>query len=696
MTRFPDAAADAAALGGGLLHGDPVELAARLPERAIVRASAGGDRIPAEWAAALEAADAVWVPGEHARAALERSGVSGQRVRVVAPAIDVERFSPAGPARRPADAYGFVFAAALDWTLASGWDALVRAYAEEFAEGEDVTLAIHAWSSFGYTPAVIAESTLRLLDSIDRDPGALADLIVEPDAAHVAPGPEIYRGADCVVAPARADAWGRRTLEALACGRPVIATAWGLTGELTDGAAIAVPAREAPVSELAARELPHLSGALWGEPDVAALRRALRAAFEGRDALAADGERARARAVAEYAPRPLAPEPLAPRRRVARSGQGARPQDVSFVLQGPVDRAGRGATARACEAIRVHFPGAEVVLSTWAGTDPSGLDSDVVVESEDPGAVGKNPYNPNTNRQIVSSLAGVRAATRPLVAKVRSDMLFTSDSLLSHWRRWEERSDELRLFEHRVLVPNTFTRRPSYLSPFPMHPSDWSYLGTRGDLELLLDVPHMRLRESQKERKVDGLLSLWHSGLHLPTYTPEQWIWTHAVRKVAPDAALRHVFDLTPETLRLTELSFANNLAVLDTYTQYGIWCPKYAWPNRLFDDVSLLQHRHWLELYEIHCAGGEQPRHGADDLLRALASGDGDDLTFADVARLRRSGHSWEAQLLEVALIGVRVNRDSTTGGHHRWQLDYQVPSMACDHLPAAAAKHLGKAVAR
>jgi glycosyltransferase involved in cell wall biosynthesis len=691
-----EAAQDAAALGGGLLYGDPVELAAKLPERAIVRASAGADRIPAAWAAALEAADGVWVPGEHARAALERSGVSAERLRVVAPVVDVDRFTPDGPAHRPADAQRFVFGAALDWTRASGWDALVRAYAEEFSEGEDVTLAVFAWSSLGYTAPVVGETVLRLIDDLDRDPGSLADLIVAPQPSHAEPGPELYRGVDCFIAPARADAWGRRTLEAMACGRPLIAVDHGLTAELTAGAAVAIAAGEAPVSDLGARELPHLAGAVWGEPDIAALRTAMRAAFEGREDLAAAGKRARARAVAEYAPRALTPEPLAPRRHVSRGDQGARPQDVSFVLQGPVDRAGRGATARACEAIRAHFPGAEIVISTWAGTDASGLDCDAVVESEDPGAVGPNTFNPNTNRQIVSSLAGVRAATRPLVAKVRSDMLFTSDALLSHWRRWEERSDELRLFEHRLLVPNTFTRRPSYLSPYPLHPSDWSYFGTRGDLELLLDVPHMRLKESQKDRKPEGLLDLWHPGRNQPTYTPEQWIWAQAMRKADPSVGLRHVFDLTPETLRMTELSFANNLAVLDTYTQYGIWCPKYAWPNRLFDDVSLVQHRDWLELYERYCAGDAQPSSGADDLLRALAQGEGDDLTFDDVALLRSSGHAWEAQLLEVALIGDRIDRDTTTGGHHRWHLDMQIPGLACDHLPAAAAKHLSKAVTR
>ena len=159
---------------------------------------------------------------------------------------------------------------------------------------------------------VVAETVLRLLDELDRDPGSLADLIVEPQPSHAEPGPELYRGVDCFVAPARADAWGRRTLEAMACGRPLIAVDHGLTGELTAGAAVAIEAHDAPVSDLGARELPHLTGSVWGEPDVAALRRAMRAAFEGREDLAAAGRRARARAVAEYAPRELAPEPLAP------------------------------------------------------------------------------------------------------------------------------------------------------------------------------------------------------------------------------------------------------------------------------------------------------------------------------------------------------------------------------------------------
>ena len=682
----PDAVADAQALAalagdGVLLAGDPVEAAAQAASgrTAIVRAATGAEAVPAAWAAALERLDAVWVPGEFARAALLRSGVAAERVHVVPPVVDVERFAPGDAIERPAGARSYVFLAVLDWTRAAGWDVLVRAWAEEFGADEDVTLVIRAWSSLGYTAPIVADALLGELDALGRDPGTLADLIVEVGPEHGAPEPAAYRGADCVVVPARADAWGRRTLEAMACGVPVIATDWGAGADvLAPGAALAVPASAADVPVAAARELPALAGARWGEPDLVALRAALRRAVSEPAAVAEIGARGRAHVLAHHA-RPVAVAPPRVGRRARRStAAGARPEDVSFVLQGPVERAGRGRTARACAAIRAHFPGAEIVISTWEGTDTTGLDCDVVVCSEDPGVVGPNTYNVNTNRQIVSSLAGVRAAERPLVAKVRSDILFTSDVLLRQWGRWEERADELRLFDRRVLVPNIFARRPSYLSPYALHPSDWSYFGTREDLERLFDVPHMRRRDSTVKAPPTPLSRLYYGLPELPSYTPEQWIWTQALRKVAPDTALQHVFDLRPDTLRRTELSFANNFAILDTYVQYGIWCPKYAAPNRLFEDRTLFQHDQWLELYEVHC---RDERSDAEDVLAALAERL-DGATLADVARLRRSGRSWEAQLLECVLLGPRLRRDSTTGGAHRWHLDEAAVALARTEL--------------
>ena len=126
-------------------------------------------------------------------------------------------------------------------------------------------------------------------------------------------------------------------------------------------------------------------------------------------------------------------------------------------------------------------------------------------------------------------------------------MQFLSAALLSHWGRWEARVDELRVFEHRILVPNIFTRRPSYLAPFPLHPSDWAYFGTRADLERLFDVPLMTLeRRRRAPESAEGSASCYCWSRTCRAYTPEQWIWVQALRRAQPDVALEHAFDLTP------------------------------------------------------------------------------------------------------------------------------------------------------
>jgi hypothetical protein len=644
----PEAVQDAEALGGGPL-----------------RVAAATDAVPARWVQLLAGAGELSVPGEFSRAALVRSGVDADRIRVVAPAVDAT-FSPSAPVTPIKGARGFVFLALVDWTRASGWDVLARAFAAEFEAHEDVSLVLRAWSTLEYTPAVAGEMLIAELEAAGHDLDALPDLIFEAGREHARPSASDYLAADCFVSPARGDAWGRRLAEAAACGLPVIATAWAAGAELP--VSHPVGGRVVEVDDAAARELPHLAGGRWLEPDADALRRQMRAAFERRPAP------------------PLAVVPVAGERVVRHPQPGARPEEVSFVLQGPVEPHGRGSTAAACRAIRNHFPGAEIVVSTWEGADASGLDCDVVVQSADPGGIGGPSFNANLNRQTVSSLAGIRAASRPLVVKARTDIQFVSNALLDHWGRWEERADELRFLEQRVLIPNVFTRRPSYLAPFPIHPTDWSYFGTRADLETLFDAPLMRCDESFAP-PTQGIGRLYWWKEEPPSYTPEQWYWLHALRSAAPDLSLKHIWDLTPETLRATELSFANNLVVLDTYAQYGLWCPKYPGANRVFEDYTLYQHADWLELYHRHVTHGPEATD-VDGLLEQLAGGE--TVGHEDAAALRRAGHPWIAQLAECVLRLPGFRRDATTGGYARWQFDLDVLELAREELPRAAAAAL------
>ena len=61
---------------------------------------------------------------------------------------------------------------------------------------------------------------------------------------------------------------------------------------------------------------------------------------------------------------------------------GIDTKDISVVVQGAVDKEN---TPRCLKSLRKHLPGAEVILSTWEGTNTDGLDYDVVLYNQDPG-----------------------------------------------------------------------------------------------------------------------------------------------------------------------------------------------------------------------------------------------------------------------------------------------------------------------
>jgi glycosyltransferase involved in cell wall biosynthesis len=110
------------------------------------------------------------------------------------------------------------------------------------------------------------------------------------DAIPEARLPGFYTAADAYVSPTRGEGWGRPLMEAVACGAPVIASRWSAhlaflddrNATLVDGQVVDVPADV---------DIAVFRGMRWFDPDVDALRAALRA-------VRSDPEGARARAVA--------------------------------------------------------------------------------------------------------------------------------------------------------------------------------------------------------------------------------------------------------------------------------------------------------------------------------------------------------------------------------------------------------------
>lgn len=283
-------------------------------------------------------------------------------------------------------------------------------------------------------------------------------------------------------------------------------------------------------------------------------------------------------------------------------------RDLSFIVQGAVSRdisgiTGKPITQSCLESLRRWHPEAEIILSTWKGTDVSGLDFDRVLLNEDPGA--ENAFRPgaevkldNTNRMIVSTRNGLRHATRRYAAKVRSDMIFRGNSWMKHFHKYPARGPEWNVFRERVITCSMWARDPR--CPYtdqPLHPPDWVHIGLKEDIQLLWDIPLQPEPES----------SQWFMNrtVNLPPpvdddmrrYSPEQYLWCTLLRKFG-EVNFHERGQNSEENMRLTEVTFANNLIILDL-PQFPFEVDKYPYPVQpAYRAYRFISHNEWLRLY--------------------------------------------------------------------------------------------------
>ncbi len=127
--------------------------------------------------------------------------------------------------------------------------------------------------------------------------------------------------------------------------------------------------------------------------------------------------------------------------------------EISVVVQGPVfgtsaDSPIKRYTYQSLISIRKYLPDAEVILSTWEGSDINDLPFDILVENEDPGIleVEINPMIKNTNRQILSTKSGIQKASRNYLLKLRSDTILEGNDFLKYYQLFPTKNRKLENF----------------------------------------------------------------------------------------------------------------------------------------------------------------------------------------------------------------------------------------------------------
>ncbi|HEX8376894.1 MAG TPA: WavE lipopolysaccharide synthesis family protein [Pedobacter sp.] len=276
--------------------------------------------------------------------------------------------------------------------------------------------------------------------------------------------------------------------------------------------------------------------------------------------------------------------------------------DISVVIQGkvfgePGDPYEKQLTLQCIQSIKNLIPTAEIILSTWEGTNVSHLSYDKVVFNKDPGAITYSVLDPtyfnNNNRQISSTYNGLKAATKLYAIKMRGDCKLLDTDFTNYLKEYP-RGTQHRFFKQRIVIPTKYTRNPRRIAQL-IHPSDIFQVGLREDLLNLWDIPlqpePQTTRAIPLEKKIFNNALL--GGAHRMKFGAEQYIWYSFCKKNGLDLELKHYSHIPPDKILASEISLINNF-VIEEAVQLGVNIPKRMVAHF---DKDLYKHSEWLTL---------------------------------------------------------------------------------------------------
>lgn len=287
-------------------------------------------------------------------------------------------------------------------------------------------------------------------------------------------------------------------------------------------------------------------------------------------------------------------------------------KDISIVVQGPILRQSpfsisNQTTQYACLRLKKLFPASELILSTWKGENVEGIPYDKVLFNEDPGATWFNYGNEellnNCNRLIVSTFAGIKAASRKYVFKVRSDLFLVSTCFLDYFYTFPLFDEEYKFVTNRIIAFSIYSitghKTCLFTMKRPFHISDWAYFGYKQDLFNLYDVPLTQEPEFSQWFLTRCKPFFDMEPKRLWKMPPEQYVTSSFLNKYVP-ATLLHTVDTSENKMEISAKLLVNNFLVLDQ-TQFSLISMKYMNFQLLFAPLlsrTAIFYHTWLRDY--------------------------------------------------------------------------------------------------
>ncbi len=225
--------------------------------------------IPKEWVKQANQMDEVWVPSKFNVDTFKNSGVQVP-IYVMPLGIDPDYYNIKIKSYKKHTKYTFL--SVFEWGERKAPEILLNAYAKAFNQKDEVILLCKIFNKDG---SIDIEKEIKKLD-LPSDSAEIVFLYNMEITDYQMPA--LYRSADCFVLPTRGEGWGMPILEAMACGKPVIATNWSAQTEFlhSDNAYLL------EVEKLidAQAKCPYYKGFQWANPSEEHLIYLLRYVYE--------------------------------------------------------------------------------------------------------------------------------------------------------------------------------------------------------------------------------------------------------------------------------------------------------------------------------------------------------------------------------------------------------------------------------
>jgi glycosyltransferase involved in cell wall biosynthesis len=331
------------------------------------------DRIPNGWAQTLNKLDEVWVPSEFNRETFSRAGVDPDKIQVIPGSIDAGPYLVATPMPLPGRKAVVTYLSVFQWVRRKGWDILLKGWAAAFKPSDDVRLVLRC-HPFGETGLSMRDIFHRSLSELGLRESDMAPILLLEEFVSESDMPGLYAACDIFVLPSRGEGWGLPYLEAMAAGKPCIATAWGASLEFInhDNSWLLDPRQPIKVGEAACKENPYLDADHeWADPDPLELAKLFHHTATTRDDYVRKSSRSRSNAVSLWSPRTTA---AAIGRRLLALRSKSKPGVASRPVAAPLGNVGQGRLSEALAKVASGLMASRQSRAHVAGpTDTTGF-----------------------------------------------------------------------------------------------------------------------------------------------------------------------------------------------------------------------------------------------------------------------------------------------------------------------------------